>query len=81
MDLDILGDAIERARTRRRLPTPTTRRLVRERSGISQSALARALGVSSAAVCRWESGDRTPRGELLVVYLDALARLEREALA
>lgn len=29
--------------------------------GLTQGALAKQLGVTTAAVCRWESGQRAPR--------------------
>jgi transcriptional regulator with XRE-family HTH domain len=76
--IDRLAEAIEKARDRRRLPPPATRRRVRMRAGVTQIDLALALGVDSATVCRWESGQRHPRGEMLHAYLTALERLERE---
>ena len=35
---------------------------VRENVGLSQAALARAIGVDQSAVSRWESGKTRPRG-------------------
>lgn len=35
---------------------------LREAAGLSQGELAAVVGVSSAAYCRWESGERAPRG-------------------
>lgn len=32
----------------------------REREGMSQSDLAKRVGVSAAAVCKWESGSSSP---------------------
>ena len=77
---DPLTEALEGARTARRLPPPAARRLLREHAGLVQGDLARALGVSRVAVSRWESGTRTPRGEALRRYVEALDRLAREAL-
>jgi transcriptional regulator with XRE-family HTH domain len=78
---DRLREALTQARQRRRLPDPAARRSLRERAGISQGALADAVGVSSGAVSRWESGERAPSGERLEAYLTALDRLARETLA
>jgi DNA-binding transcriptional regulator YiaG len=36
---------------------------IREAAALSQSEIARAIGVTPAAVCRWEGGTRLPRGE------------------
>jgi transcriptional regulator with XRE-family HTH domain len=76
----MLTQALERASARRRLPDKETRRLLRKRAGISQAALARALGVDPATVCRWETGDREPDDQRLSAYLEALDRLARESL-
>ena len=68
--------AVDYARLRRRLPSPRTRRQIRERAGVRQIDLARELGVTRVCVCRWErAGDRTPRGALLVAYVKLLERL------
>jgi DNA-binding transcriptional regulator YiaG len=64
---------------RRRLPHPADRRLLRERAGLSQSDIARALNVGSPTVCRWESGERDPGREHLAAYIALLDRLAREA--
>jgi transcriptional regulator with XRE-family HTH domain len=77
---DDLDAVLNRARARRRLPPPAARQLIRARAGVVQEDLARALGVQTATISRWESGARTPRGGLLDRYLDALDRLARESL-
>jgi DNA-binding transcriptional regulator YiaG len=52
---------------------------------MSKAALARELGVSRAAVCRWESWERTPNRELrsrirkVTAGAVTLAELDREA--
>jgi transcriptional regulator with XRE-family HTH domain len=74
-----IEEALSAARLRRQLPPPQLRRLLRERCGLSQQALAAAVGVSAAAVSRWEAGLRTPRGDDLRRYAAALARLAAEA--
>jgi DNA-binding transcriptional regulator YiaG len=77
-DMENLDAALEQARARRRLPPPRARRRLRERSGVSQAAIARALGVDRATVSRWETGAREPDDQRLSPYLDALNRLARE---
>ena len=42
--------------------TPKEIRKAREGAGLTQEALARELGVSLSAVCRWEQGVRSPTG-------------------
>ncbi|HXF83150.1 MAG TPA: helix-turn-helix transcriptional regulator [bacterium] len=81
MTTERLEELLDRARQRRRLPDPKTRRLLRERAGITQAALAEAVGVSRAALCRWELGDREPDEQFLAKYLAALDRLAREAVS
>jgi len=74
-----LDDALELARLRRHLPSPSARRRLRERVGLSQEQIAQELGVDRAAVSRWESGVRSPRGATLRPYVELLERLAREA--
>jgi transcriptional regulator with XRE-family HTH domain len=78
-DEDILGAALERSRTLRRLPDASTRRVLRERAGIKQRTLARALGVDPATLCKWEAGVTNPSDRFVRAYLEALQRLAREA--
>jgi transcriptional regulator with XRE-family HTH domain len=73
-------DALAIARERRRLPPPAARRLLRESRGISLETLASEVGVTRAAVSRWESGEREPRPVNLARYLTLLDRLARETL-
>jgi predicted transcriptional regulator len=75
---DRLEAALAQARERRNLPPPIERRLLRMRAGLTQSALAASLGITTAAISRYESGDRTPRAEILASYATALARLAKE---
>lgn len=37
----------------------------RHRAGLSQAAVAKRLGISSVAVCQWETGKNLPRTALL----------------
>jgi DNA-binding transcriptional regulator YiaG len=71
-------DLIEELRRERSLPSPRAARLIREQVGISQARLARELGVHRTAVTKWETGERRPRGSLLVRYVELLASLQAE---
>lgn len=51
---------------------------LRERAGLNQSEMARLAGVTPAAICRWESGTRTPSGPAAVAYAKALRQIARE---
>jgi DNA-binding transcriptional regulator YiaG len=55
-------------------------RQLRESAGISASNLARELQVTTGALTRWETGERTPQGVNARRYARALHRLlAREA--
>jgi HTH-type transcriptional regulator/antitoxin MqsA len=68
--------AIEKARALRDLPAPQMRRAIRVNVGLSEDDVARELSVHRATVCRWELGQRSPRGHLLVAYLELLRKLQ-----
>jgi transcriptional regulator with XRE-family HTH domain len=68
------------ARSRHRLPDPETRQLIRQRARVSQDDLAAALGVSRAAISRWETGSREPAKETVGSYVAALDALLRAAI-
>lgn len=53
-------------------------RRLRERAGLNQSDLARLVGVTPAAVNRWEAGERSPSGESAVAYAKALRKIAQE---
>ena len=72
MDIQSLS-AVSRAR--RDLPGPRDRRRIRKRARVSQAEVARVVGVSRAAVTRWESGDRDPSGLHLSTYAQVLEEL------
>jgi transcriptional regulator with XRE-family HTH domain len=78
LDLPELDGLLAHQRRARTLPPPEVRRLLRTRSGITVRQLAAAIGVSPAAVSRWETGLRTPRGGALETYSAALDRLAAE---
>ena len=54
-----------------------TAKPIRLAARLSLSEVAQVVGVSSAAVCRWEAGDRQPRGEAGVRYGELLESLLR----
>lgn len=60
---------------------PERAKAIREAVGVSQQRLADELEVDRVTIARWESGDRTPRPESLVRYLDLLDRLAAETFA
>lgn len=70
-----LDRAAARAEVVRRLPPPQVRRLLRERSGLTQEEVAGLMKVSRPTVSRWESGSRSPRRKALERYLAVLDRL------
>lgn len=75
MNRNLLRDYIAQARRERELPDPATRGSIRRRANLTQRQLAEALGVTRVTVARWEIGTRTPRGDLLDDYLEALQEL------
>ena len=62
--------------SRRRLPVPAMRRYIRLAAELTQQDVAESLGVDRVTVARWESGRRTPRGQLLLDYLDLLDEMK-----
>lgn len=62
------------------LPPPVLRRALREAAGLTQEDLAAALGVSRAALSRWETGSRKPRRYNQADYAAVLARLDEIAM-
>jgi transcriptional regulator with XRE-family HTH domain len=67
----------EIARARRFTADPAACRALRIAAGVSQSELAASLGVSVAAVSRWEAGQRRPRSELAIRWATTLRELSR----
>jgi predicted transcriptional regulator len=59
------------------LPEPKVRRAIRESRGLRQLDLADVVGVSDVAICRYETGEREPRGETRRRYAEALEELRR----
>lgn len=50
-------------------------RALRVEAGLTQAEVAREVGVTAAAVCRWESGKRLPRSAAAERYGEFLERL------
>lgn len=59
----------------RRAAATGTARAIRETAGLSLAEVAREVGVTKAAVSRWETGKRVPRGEAAVAYARLLRAL------
>lgn len=73
--MNVLAKELAEVADNRRLPPPQFRRLIREQAGLSQAAMARAVGVGRSTMTRWEAGTRTPRGKVLREYLSVLNKL------
>ena len=52
-------------------------RIIRERARLSQSEMARAVGVHWTTVAHWESGRRVPRGPTAAQYAEMLRQLDK----
>ena len=74
------SDLLLVTRTRADLKSGAARTL-RVACGLTQTEIAAQIGVSSVAVSRWESGDRTPRGDAALRYARLLAALRKAAAA
>lgn len=61
-----------------RLPSPDERRSIRQRLNLTQRQIGDHVGVTSAAVATWESG-QTPSPEHLARYIELLDELTRRA--
>lgn len=65
-------------RINRELPSPAMRKDIRCAAGVSRSRLALAVGVSEVSIGFYERGLRSPKGENLIRYVEALHVLEEE---
>jgi len=63
------------------LPSARTREAIRQAAGLSRGQLAEVLGVTRQCVFNWESGRRTPRGDQLMRYRQALDAMRRTGAA
>ena len=77
--MNLLEDLLQRAQRRRRLPVPPARRMLRERAGLTQAEIAGLLHVNRASVSRYESGNRQPRRQLAINYVQLLERLAADS--
>lgn len=75
--MSVIMSELERAAQLRRMLDDGTAQAIRRRSGVSQADLARAVGVSRAAVSGWELRKRSPRRAEALRYHSALAGLVR----
>jgi DNA-binding XRE family transcriptional regulator len=64
----------------RYLPRPVERSLIRHTAGLSQASIARAIGVTSAAVGEYERGTAEPGYEVRSRYAALLLRLAEDVL-
>jgi DNA-binding transcriptional regulator YiaG len=71
-------DLLRLARVRELAASGEARRL-RETRRVTQSEIARAIGVQPAAVSRWEAGTRRPAGMAGLAYEALLAALAKAA--
>lgn len=62
----------------RRLARTGAARAIRLSAGVSIREVARAASVAPSTVFRWESGERTPRGDGALRYADVLDGLARQ---
>ena len=67
---------LDKAKAHRELPPPSMRRAIRIGAGVTQQDIADEQGVTRAAVSRWESGERQPRGDDLLAYVAILKSLQ-----
>lgn len=74
-------ELIAKARVRNTVPEPAVRRLLRKRARLTQAEVAAAVGVTQAAVARWEKGDRNPNARFAPVYVNLLDRIAAEVIA
>lgn len=70
-------EVLELAEARRLLRSGEARD-IRVAAGLSQSEIARSIGVTAGAISRWEGRERRPVGEPAVAYAELLRSL-REA--
>lgn len=52
-----------------------TARRIRLKAGLSHAEIASPVGVTPATICRWELGERRPRGAAALRYLELLDAL------
>ncbi len=70
---------LARAQTARYALRTGLARELRQRAGLSQGDVARALGVDVGAVSRWEANKRKPTGAVGAAFLEFVASLVETA--
>jgi transcriptional regulator with XRE-family HTH domain len=70
-----LEEVLASRRPQRLLPEPPTCRLIRQSAGATQADVAAELRVARVTISRWETGSRTPGGQLHERYVELLDRL------
>jgi transcriptional regulator with XRE-family HTH domain len=70
----------QKVRAKRELPPPAERRAIRISAGVSQEDIAKELGLSRAAISRWETDKRCPQDEHLLAYVKILRTLRSESI-
>jgi transcriptional regulator with XRE-family HTH domain len=50
---------------------------LRELAGLTQAEVAELVGVTPAAISRWEAGSRVPSGPSAITYAKTLRRIEQ----
>jgi DNA-binding transcriptional regulator YiaG len=55
-----------------------TGRQIREQAQVPMRLVAEHIGVTEATVSRWETGDRRPRGEPAIRWVELLDEMRRE---
>lgn len=69
------GETLAKVKVRQSLPSPAARRAIRTAAGLSQSDVAREVGVSTETISRWEAGTVAPQHRHLVTYAQVLEDL------
>ena len=77
--MDDITLLIKRKQAAARLPAPTTRRFLREITGLSLRDVGDLLGVCPTSVLRWERALVQPRSHNAQRYASLLDRLARES--
>lgn len=73
---EVRSAVLLRMQLRADLPSVDRRVAIREQAGLSQEELADAIGCTRAAVHNWERGLRSPQGEMLDRYVEALRTMQ-----
>ncbi len=72
---------LEEVRASRRLPPPETARWIRKAARVSQTRMARELGVDRVTLAKWEAGAMQPRPAHRASWAALLDELQQELTA